>query len=1148
MLDKESLYNLIEMKLARVNSRLWVALMFGGVFELGAQGLFDDIAGLSPAARDALVVNFDARTGVVVNPDDGVVEWEGYDGNGQPVVTAVRAENANTPTTNITRNSSGTSLVFTENDVSHTQHLFARLVDENDDALLSGGAATIFWRGFYSGANPQGNAILGRYAYNLSTAQFNELRGGMNHQRRDAAGIVGAFVTAVDNSDGGGARTLLGSSIAFLNDQPTVWTSVYDFTAPGGEVDFYATPSSDSRIDLSVNDPIASQGTHNFDGTLEPTLYIGAISHPASSSSSTGGFSFIGEMSQLIIFEGVLDAADIALVEAYLDEISVNEQQQTEQLTWSGAVDNQWDTVTENWQQASAPALWFNQLPAPRALFAGGEPKLIDVAEAIKVAGLTVTEPGYELSGLGSLDLPAAGFFEIEGDLSVAVPVAVDGNISKTGLGQLNVSDAFSADGLVSVREGRMNLLGSGSLTLGGLGVADTEDDRATVLFDASGLVELAGAPIVGAGVNSAGALVINGGDLQVESSGRTFLELGGGVPASDSYGSMLVTGGGYLSGSGPAGIRVGNHGIGHLLQTGGVVSSSDFFGIGGLGELAGRGVADIFGGTIEVDPSFRLQVGFRAGSTGALNLGSQAGGNGVINHLNVGGLAVGGHPDTSTARFNFNAGRLVLGGPLYQSGNSSDAVINFDGGTLVAGADNITLVAAGFPQVFVGRNGLSVDTAGFTATIASGLSVGLGLGVYPAGGELSVSAGGSGYLGVPLVNVTTDGQGAGAMATARLQDDEIAAVVMTAAGSGYQVGDLLTFEFVGGGAEVPAAPLVYSLTEDDLAEVGNGGLVKVGAGQLNLQGNFEYRGDTVIEEGSLIIDGFMGDSLIEVMTGTRLGGNIDTLGDIRVEGQLEPGSAGVGFIQSTGNLTMAAGSELRIDLVDWNGFAGVGYDLMSFSEIDIEATSEDTLTLQVEASDLQNFVDEARSFEIANAFSINGLTSANWQIATTGFVGNGEWTLREQNGTLFLDYEASDSSGSDYLTWLDGFPDLVATGPFDDSDGDGIVNLLEYVLGGDPSIPGSAVLPSASLGNDGSLDFVFRRRAGSVGELVQAIEYSTNLSDWTRLEVPSGSGGAFSIQTDDPVVGVDTVSVALGAELAEDERLFVRLVVELLD
>lgn len=296
--------------------------------------LFAEIPGLSQSGRDSLAVHFDGRSGVSVNGLGGVTGWAGRDGDGNTIVTAVRQGNngfniaANVQdnsneNANISYNATTGTLSFTESAIYETAHLYVPLVDSGGNNLLVGGAATIFWLGSYSGSNPQGNGTLGRYAYNITTVDLDQIGGGFNHQRRNADENVGAFVT---NISGGSSQTRVGSSIGSFNDTPTVWTSVYDFESATRTMDFFATDGDGNRTDLGIANPASTAGTHTFaDDTALPNLYIGSISYPffygddgQPGAGTNGGWSFIGEMQQLVIFEGNLSSADIAAVESWL--------------------------------------------------------------------------------------------------------------------------------------------------------------------------------------------------------------------------------------------------------------------------------------------------------------------------------------------------------------------------------------------------------------------------------------------------------------------------------------------------------------------------------------------------------------------------------------------------------------------------------------------------------------------------------------------------------------------------------------------------------------------------------------------------------------------------------------------------------------
>lgn len=316
-------------------SRGWVAALplatLAFVMPAATAGIFNDIPGLSQAARNAFVVQFDGRTGVTTNGFGGVTAWQGLDGDGNPLVTAVRQGNegfntsTNTQDTsltnaNISHNPQRGALIFTESNVYETAHLYVPLTDGDGNALLTGGAATIFWRGSYSGSNPQNNGTLGRYAYNITAVNPNQIGGGFNHQRRDAGENVGAFVS---NNTGGSSQTRLGDSVSGYNDVSTTWTSIYDFGSETKTMDFFATDADGNRVDLNVANP--TSGTSDFSDLAVPNLYIGSISFPffynpdnQPSAGTNGGWSFIGEMEQLVVFEGVLSSNDIAAVEGYL--------------------------------------------------------------------------------------------------------------------------------------------------------------------------------------------------------------------------------------------------------------------------------------------------------------------------------------------------------------------------------------------------------------------------------------------------------------------------------------------------------------------------------------------------------------------------------------------------------------------------------------------------------------------------------------------------------------------------------------------------------------------------------------------------------------------------------------------------------------
>ena len=85
------------------------------------------------------------------------------------------------------------------------------------------------------------------------------------------------------------------------------------------------------------------------------------------------------------------------------------------------------------------------------------------------------------------------------------------------------------------------------------------------------------------------------------------------------------------------------------------------------------------------------------------------------------------------------------------------------------------------------------------------------------------------------------------------------------------------------------------------------------------------------------------------------------------------------------------------------------------------------------------------------------------------------------------------------------------------DKDGDGVVNLLEYALGGNPNIPDRSILPTTA-GNPLSISFTRIDDAG----ITYSVEASSTLApdSWTSIYTSSGTAGAVTVPAPVPMVG----------------------------
>jgi hypothetical protein len=109
------------------------------------------------------------------------------------------------------------------------------------------------------------------------------------------------------------------------------------------------------------------------------------------------------------------------------------------------------------------------------------------------------------------------------------------------------------------------------------------------------------------------------------------------------------------------------------------------------------------------------------------------------------------------------------------------------------------------------------------------------------------------------------------------------------------------------------------------------------------------------------------------------------------------------------------------------------------------------------------------------------------------------------------------------------------------DSDGDGVRNGIEFVIGGNPNDGNSnALLPTVNV--DGSyLNFVFRRTDDSI-TYNPFVEYGNSLTGWTAA-ANGVNGILINVVNDGFGVGIDRVTVRIPRALAAPgSQLFARL------
>ena len=171
-----------------------------------------------------------------------------------------------------------------------------------------------------------------------------------------------------------------------------------------------------------------------------------------------------------------------------------------------------------------------------------------------------------------------------------------------------------------------------------------------------------------------------------------------------------------------------------------------------------------------------------------------------------------------------------------------------------------------------------------------------------------------------------------------------------------------------------------------------------------------------------------------------------------------------------------------------------------------------------------------SRTFD-PDDFSVAGFTESpegTWSLED----GSKTWTFTQGDATLRLAIAGYDS-------WLALYPTLGDTTAGGDPDFDGMSNLLEYTLNGNPQISDLSILPDLDA-SGADFVFSFTRRADSANDTTQVFEYGSTLGTWTPLAITGTPAPEVALG---PVVGdTQSVTVTIPKSFEIDGKLFGRL------
>ncbi len=281
------------------------------------------------------------------------------------------------------------------------------------------------------------------------------------------------------------------------------------------------------------------------------------------------------------------------------------------------------------------------------------------------------------------------------------------------------------------------------------------------------------------------------------------------------------------------------------------------------------------------------------------------------------------------------------------------------------------------------------------------------------------------------------------------------------------------------------AAPILHGASG-----VFDGGLklaTSVPGGSLTLTGTNTYTGDTTIVTGNTLV---LGSSSATAFV-------LDGLSANRIKG--------AGSVTLDGTFTV---DTTFADLTDDT----------SWSMVDVGTLTE----------------------TFGTGFNLQGFVEAGTSGIHTKTDGANTWTFDESTGILTLNIKPAGG----YASWISTFTVADATAGAD-PDNDGIENLLEYVVDGDPSVSDPENLPDLNATGP-NLTFSFQRRDDSELDSTQVFQYGSNLAGWTDVAVGAADSGpdlnGVSVTISEAGAAADEVTVTVPKTLAADGKLFGRL------
>ena len=630
-------------------------------------------------------------------------------------------------------------------------------------------------------------------------------------------------------------------------------------------------------------------------------------------------------------------------------------------------------------------------------------------------------------SGAGSLVKSGAGEVFLTGDNSgftgaITINggmISVQNSISILGSGDITVTANATVGtytGQIYTTPGRLNnklTVTAGTLTLGRNGRTILGND---VIASGTGSIVVGGGgtTVIEKDISNTGTgalSVASGTTLQLGNGGTTGT-FNGGLSFNQSAGNLAfnrsdnINYTGVLSGTG----SLTQAGTGNLTLTGantytGVTTvSAGTLTLASGATMSAAALSVASGASLVLNASATIStftgsgaVTVNTGST--LNLGTSANVNSVT--IAGGTLAGTGTIGGVTATSGTVAVGIVGSGAITKTG-AGVLELQGNGGATGNFTGNMTLTAGTIKFTGTGSLGsISSSVANYSGVIANqgilefaGTATQSLNGVISGAGSLAVTGGGQVLL--QGNNTYAGGTTVSSGTATAYSTTAFGAGAVTVSGTGVVDlgGQATTNNFSVNGGTLRGGSLSASQVSGTSGTIsanltGSGSFSKTGTGSLILSGTNSHSGGTTVSAGTLLVNGTTG--AVTVASGGTLGGN-GYVGNTSVSsGGTIAAGASVGLL-NVANLTLAGGSFMDWQLYDAGAMAGVGYDLIVASFLDLSGlnpVNRVTLNLMTLANPADSVSGTPLAFDRALSQSFTLINYATLNLGANSNVAN---------------------------------------------------------------------------------------------------------------------------------------------------------------